>query len=150
MNNSSTIAHDKALEYILAGNSTFTLRSKTTGARFTYKAIYKKYFGEDIVVVKLLNGTDNVNDYGYLCTIKIIDGVPKIIRDKSRISATAKSFVIFDMVFFKLLVGLEMNNLEIWHEGVCCRCGRKLTVPESIQSGIGPECATKTSMFKIW
>jgi hypothetical protein len=33
--------------------------------------------------------------------------------------------------------------VEFWHEGKCCRCGRKLTVPASIASGIGPECATK-------
>jgi hypothetical protein len=32
------------------------------------------------------------------------------------------------------------ESLEIWHEGSCLRCGRKLTVPESIESGYGPEC----------
>ena len=31
--------------------------------------------------------------------------------------------------------------LEVWHEGRCGRCNRALTVPESIASGIGPECA---------
>lgn len=30
--------------------------------------------------------------------------------------------------------------VEIWHEGKCGRCGRQLTVPESIESGFGPEC----------
>jgi hypothetical protein len=28
----------------------------------------------------------------------------------------------------------------VWHEGSCARCGKKLTVPESIESGFGPEC----------
>ena len=37
----------------------------------------------------------------------------------------------------------EAKSLEIWHEGRCGRCGRKLTVPSSIESGIGPECASK-------
>lgn len=27
--------------------------------------------------------------------------------------------------------------------GRCCRCNRTLTVPESIEAGIGPECASK-------
>jgi hypothetical protein len=27
------------------------------------------------------------------------------------------------------------------HEGKCGRCGRLLTVPSSIESGIGPECS---------
>ena len=31
-------------------------------------------------------------------------------------------------------------GFEFWHEGRCCRCGKRLTVPESIQGGIGPEC----------
>lgn len=30
-------------------------------------------------------------------------------------------------------------------EGACGRCGRKLTVPGSIASGIGPTCAEKGS-----
>jgi hypothetical protein len=35
------------------------------------------------------------------------------------------------------------ETVEIWHEGRCCRCGRRLTVPESIYAGIGPDCAGK-------
>ena len=39
-------------------------------------------------------------------------------------------------------------GLEVWHEGRCGKCGRKLIVPESIARGIGPEkggtCATGT------
>jgi hypothetical protein len=38
----------------------------------------------------------------------------------------------------------EMPPLtEIWHEGRCGRCGRKLTVPDSIAIGIGPDCLTR-------
>ena len=32
------------------------------------------------------------------------------------------------------------DNLRVYHEGKCCRCGRTLTTPESIKKGIGPEC----------
>lgn len=31
-------------------------------------------------------------------------------------------------------------GFEFWHEGRCARCSRRLTVPESISSGFGPEC----------
>jgi hypothetical protein len=34
-------------------------------------------------------------------------------------------------------------DLEIWHSGRCGRCSRRLTVPESIAAGIGPDCAGK-------
>ena len=37
------------------------------------------------------------------------------------------------------LDGLTFHEaLEVWHEGKCCRCGRTLTVPESVKLGIGP------------
>lgn len=39
----------------------------------------------------------------------------------------------------------EFPKLTIYHEGRCCKCGMPLTVPESIDSGIGPEC--KKTMY---
>ncbi len=39
--------------------------------------------------------------------------------------------------------GAVSEKVEFWHEGKCARCGRKLTTPESIQRGLGPECAEK-------
>jgi hypothetical protein len=48
--------------------------------------------------------------------------------------------VLFETVMAHLRAKIKMPNLEIWHEGRCGRCGRKLTVPESIHNGYGPEC----------
>lgn len=38
---------------------------------------------------------------------------------------------------------LAAAGFRVLVAGVCRRCNRKLTVPESIESGIGPECAAK-------
>lgn len=35
------------------------------------------------------------------------------------------------------------NGYTILRESRCCRCNRKLTHPESIRLGIGPECASR-------
>ena len=35
----------------------------------------------------------------------------------------------------------EAHGFEMLHEGRCGRCARRLTVPASVASGIGPECA---------
>ena len=43
----------------------------------------------------------------------------------------------------RLAAGSMPANVEINHEGRCGRCGRALTVPESVASGIGPESALK-------
>ena len=36
---------------------------------------------------------------------------------------------------------LDALPCEVWHEGRCGKCGRVLTVPESLILGLGPECA---------
>lgn len=35
------------------------------------------------------------------------------------------------------------DNVEVLHVGKCSRCGRKLTNPDSINIGVGPECIKK-------
>lgn len=34
-------------------------------------------------------------------------------------------------------------GLEVWHDGACCRCGRQLTDPASVEAGIGPTCRAR-------
>lgn len=35
------------------------------------------------------------------------------------------------------------EGVQFWHEGRCGRCGRRLTVPGSIEIGFGPDCASE-------
>jgi len=67
-----------------------------------------------------------------------------------RVKTTKKSAYNADSVPVKALnylfdhAGDSMpKGLTVRHEGRCCRCGRQLTVPSSIDAGIGPECAGK-------
>jgi hypothetical protein len=91
--------------------------------------------------VALMNGSDNENDYQYMGTIRNMNYA---LGRKSRISDGAVSHRAFDW-FWKHMQAQSMPTalLECWHEGRCGKCGRKLTVPESIARGIGPECAKK-------
>lgn len=135
------------LKFIVAGHSFFTMRNSDTGVRYTYRVTIpedQKQETATIWFVGALTGSDNNHDYAYIgCLRRQPDG--KYIFQygrKSRISSGAPCVVAFDFVFNKLIAhGFTKPTLEIWHEGKCCRCGRKLTVPESIESGIGPECA---------
>jgi hypothetical protein len=43
-------------------------------------------------------------------------------------------------LFGHLLERRPLPRCTVHHEGRCGRCGRTLTVPESIESGFGPEC----------
>jgi hypothetical protein len=125
-----------ALAFILAGNATVTLRSVLTGTRYTYKVRQSK--DKPFHFVKLLTGANNESDYEYLGIIR--NGVFKL-TGKSRMTMTSLPVKAFAWTLAKLAANDLPNTLEIWHEGRCGRCGRKLTVPSSIVTGFGPECS---------
>lgn len=129
-----------AMRFLTAGKATVTLVSKTTQTRFTYK-INKSDDGQ-MLFVSTLTGADNVSSFTYLGHIKPTQMIYWHGR-KSKISADALSARAFDWAFRQLAKRVMPETLEVWHEGKCGRCGRKLTVPESISSGFGPECASK-------
>lgn len=126
--------------FMLAGNATITVRSLRTGTRFTYK-IRKPDptpdFPNPVHFVNLLTGQDNTSDYQYLGLIR--DNVFRR-TSKSRITDKAPGYVAFEWFWRQVIQNQLPATVEVWHEGRCGRCGRKLTVPESIESGFGPEC----------
>ena len=130
-----------ALKFMLAGNATVTFQGKAS--RFTYKISVPKKpdgtidYGSEIQFVALMNGPDNEGNFCYFGYIK--RGV-FFHGKKAKISATAPAVKAFDWTYRNLSRGVLPNGLEIWHEGKCGRCNRKLTVPESVASGFGPEC----------
>lgn len=134
-----------AQAFIFGGKAILTLRSAQTGAHYTYKIREgKKKNPNDpkeipVYFVDLLKGPDNLSDYTYVGTIF---GKKEFkLTSKSRITKDAPSFIAFDFSFRCIMGGKIPGSLEIWHEGRCGRCGRRLTVPESIATGFGPECA---------
>lgn len=123
--------------FVLAGNATFTLTSRKTGIRFTYKVSAsddgKMHF------VSVLTGPDNWTNYKYLGVI--VNGQFRFARpEKAKISADAPSAKGFAWLW-RHIDNPPADQVEIHHEGKCCRCGRKLTVPRSVELGCGPECA---------
>jgi hypothetical protein len=128
-------------QFALAGNARFTLVSKVTEARFTYKVRVAED-NDTLHFVSVLTGPDNWSNYSYLGLIR--RGVYFHGGKKARISADAPSAKAFDWFWRNTMRGRNVSNvLEIHHCGACGRCGRALTVPESIQSGFGPECINK-------
>ncbi len=138
------VATDRALAYLLAGNAYVTFRNTKSGTRFTYRVRRSEPSPVDgrepVHFVSALTGPDNTEHYSYLGAI--FGGKQFRWTRKSRVSKDAPSFKAFEWVFNRLVteVGLP-DSVEVWHEGRCCKCGRRLTVPESIESGIGPDCA---------
>ena len=134
--------------FAFAGNATVTLRSTKTGTRFTFKIQRAKKKSEDQdesdlpLFVKLLSGPNNADDFVFMGTV--FPNAPSTLRGsgKSRISSCASSFKAF--AWWLKHIGDE--RVEVWHEDHCGRCGRTLTVPESIATGLGPICAAKSGV----
>ena len=137
---------EMASRFIFGGNSIFTLRSQKTGAWYTYKArMSKKTEGKSLVYfVSLLTGQNNEEDYSY---IGILGDDKKFHwTKKSTVELGSPSIMALKWVTDHLAVGTMPPMAEIWHHGRCGRCGRLLTVPESVASGLGPDCAGRMLM----
>lgn len=130
--------------FALAGNALVTLRSAKTEAHYTYKIAVAKD-NPSLWFVSLLTGPQNEHDYTYLGIVRMrFEGPVFLLTAKSRLGETAGAVLAF-RYFFSRVVGEHRvpTQLEVRHEGRCGRCGRTLTVPDSIDRGIGPECATQ-------
>lgn len=127
-------------QFILAGKAIFTILNTKTEKRFTFKVKAKKNDdGSKIWFVSVLTGSDNNTDYAYL---GMINGSGFKSTRASKITENALSFKAFNWLYNKIYTAGKYlpEGVHIYHEGRCGRCGRRLTVPESIQSGFGPEC----------
>lgn len=130
-------------EFMLAGNARLTLVSKRTGTRFTFKV--RRPDPEKPYFVSLLTSPDNETGYTFLGTIFHDNAIGFEYSSyrhgqRSSIPVDSESARAFEWFFKNLRVERLSDQLEVWHEGRCGRCGRPLTVPESIENGLGPEC----------
>lgn len=128
---------------VVAGKAIFTLVSKATGKRFTYKVNKKEANGAypETYFLSVFTGTDNTawNHYTLLGMLDPTTGNVRSPRAE-RIASDTPSAVAVRWYLDRLFRELPITTVEYWHEGKCARCGRVLTVPDSIAAGVGPEC----------
>jgi uncharacterized protein DUF6011 len=131
-----------ARQYFRAGKATVTLVSVRSGVRFTYRL--RTSDDGNAIFVGLLNGPDNNSQYKYLGRIsRDVFWAGRKVPREGDIKRDAPSCRAFAFAWQKLAQGVIPDGLEIWHEGSCGRCGRRLTVPTSIAAGFGPECSSR-------
>lgn len=132
--------------FLFAGKALFTATNTVKGTRLTFKITQSKPEPgrAQVYFASVMKGQDNENDYRYIGVVNA--------RDLT-LHATSKSKFMpgtpeFEGLKFTLdvIAGRKLSpSLNIQHAGKCGRCGRTLTVPESIESGIGPECAARAA-----
>lgn len=129
------------LRFLYAGDAIFTIQSGKSGTHFTYNVEKSKpspQYPKPIWFVGVLTGPDNMHDYTYMGTLKENGDV--YTKDRQ----PPPSMVAFIWFLRQLHSGPTLPSIvKFNHMGRCGRCKRQLTTPESVESGIGPECAKK-------
>jgi hypothetical protein len=142
---SHALRQTELLKFILAGKAIFTARGSEK--RFTYRVRQPKFRGikaDHIRFVDVLTGPDNTSDYEFFGSLVLHHGRWEFrYSGKAKINENAQSILAFNYMIRHLVAAKPMPQVEVWHEGRCGCCGRPLTVPESIETGLGPECAKK-------
>ena len=126
------------LRFILGGRSEFTVHNPLTGGRFTYSVSRVEARGRRTYQVRVLTNPDNTSRFSYLGRITQRG---EFHANSRRIGPRALSSRSFAWIWRRTMALREIGPAEFLHTGRCGRCGRKLTVPESIKSGLGPVCA---------
>lgn len=133
-----TIVNKNIVELLLAGNSTVTLVKRETGNHYTYN-IKQCDSNPELYFIRLLRGPDNTADYTYIGCYYSDNNYFHIAKDYSHLNKKTRPSSIQAIASY-LTDSDYRKHIDVYHEGKCCRCGRKLTTPQNIEEGIGPEC----------
>lgn len=139
-------------ELLLMNRFKFTLVSRKTATRFTYKISSwntNNYRDKKSYTVAVLTGTDNDNHFQTIAYIhKEKDSMPQLHHAYRRISKDAPSYKAFVWLFVNMLHTQKLSDsVIIYNSGKCAKCGRTLTDPLSIERGLGPECYSHKPTF---
>lgn len=142
-------------EFFTGGKCFFTVKVPTafasehkTELHYTFRieqAEPTEKFPNPAHFVKLLTGPNNTEDYSYMGMLNPTTGEVRLTQ-RSCVSKDAWSVRIVRRVLAQVFEGegtaaIERAGWEVDHMGRCGRCGRPLTVPESLECGVGPDCA---------
>lgn len=145
-------------EFVLAGRAIFTVeyvRSTGAAAHKTFRVTTPRRSAGDVRppvwFVSVLTGPENrfvsTSSYAYLGMVDPATG-DVALRGRTRFVETDWPVKLVRRVLrrvWAIAAGEPVRDLppgwDVRHSGRCGRCGRVLTVPASLDSGIGPECA---------
>jgi len=146
--------HNEAGEALPSTSSkswSFTLHNRDRNTHLTFKARRPKgWTVESPVLIDLMVGKDNTSDFGFIGSVNtngFYKPSPKSKVDADRLEVANRTMV---WLLTKLYHGVELPEaLEIKGSTGCCRCGRTLTNPDSVDDGMGPVCRRKANESKV-
>lgn len=147
-------------QFLFAGKAILTVESsvesqKQHGHRshYTYKVERgNRESNKHLYFVSFMVGTDNTDkkSYRYLGMINLEGNIR--FTQGSYFKPDSREARVFKRAVAAIFAGrdglecVEATGWKIHHAGCCGRCGKLLTNPASIETGIGPECETYATL----
>ncbi len=130
------IPKDKVQAYALAGKACVILYNTKTSTSVKFWLI-AKYKGNDITAWWIYTDADKTEYIGF-----ITKGLGLQLRNpENSMTLKQKAGIPAFEWFWPRLVRKELpDTMCVLHNGYCGRCGRPLTDPNSLITGIGPIC----------
>ena len=130
-------------KFFFGGKSTFTV-DNGKGEHYTFKIKLsrdgKLFFGS------YLTGPDNETSYTYLGVVCALTGGVRLTK-ASKLTEDSKPVKVLAWALRKVLGDKILpEGYQIRHSGRCGCCNRVLTHPQSLTTGIGPECAKRMGL----
>lgn len=123
--------------FILGGNALFTIKSNVTGNYYTYR-VRRSTKKPNIYIIYLQAQQSTYCGYFSIYNKSISYYRPK---EKSTFDQYSKQIIA---LLWTVKNSTKLSGkVDVFHEGRCACCGRKLTDPTSIERGIGPDCYRK-------
>jgi hypothetical protein len=129
-------------EFFLAGRAEFTVENTTTQQHYTFRVNKVVFENSEYYFVfdKVKSGK-----WGYIGVLNPKDGgirlTKRSIRQKVPLKHQDLLVVSARWVFGRIFQDIPLpENVIISHCGKCGRCRKKLTHPDSLRTGLGPEC----------
>lgn len=156
MDNGHKLSPLAVLPFLLAGRALVTLLNRNTEGRFTYRIQAPGKTAEErrtapILFVNVLTGPENgehapfeQGSYTYIGILIRRTGQFKLTK-MSKLSPSNPRVAGFEWLARQARNGNldSFPHVEVRHHNECGACGRTLTVPESIDTGLGPICASR-------
>lgn len=130
------VGSERISNYIKGGHAVVTLTSDS-GNYYTYafSAPKNRKSNEDTLFIQVLICN---NIWNYVGMFKA-NNFHLTKASKYSVESPIVKGVAYIMKLM-LKPGYSDDRMHLFHEGVCARCGRSLTNPDSLEAGIGPVC----------
>jgi len=128
-------------EFLTAGSAVFTVENGPHHLTYRVQVPERaRSYANQMCFLAIMSGSDNEADYSYIGRFFSRDGQLKA-TNASKFDDDSLTFRIAQNIL-DIIYGRKQakRGTDIRHSGKCGRCGRTLTEPESLDSGIGPEC----------